>query len=59
MKLSQKLSMIDEQTAFFITAVKYKADYYKHLKNVLDHAGIGSIQWVNFDKHNVEFVTVT
>jgi GxxExxY protein len=54
----QKIRMLDETSAFFVTAVPHKNDYWKHLVNVLDKTSLKTIHWVNFDKHNVEFVTV-
>ena len=54
----QKFRMMEDSSAFFITAVKHKIDYRKYLKNVLSRTGLNKIQWINFDKHDVEFTTV-
>ncbi len=54
----QKMRMLNESSAFFITAVRHKDDYRKHLGNVLSRTCLKSIQWVNFDKHNVDFITL-
>ncbi len=54
----KKMNMLNENTAFCITAVKHQADYRKHLKNVVSHTAVQRIQWINFNNHHVEFVTV-
>jgi GxxExxY protein len=54
----QKFSLLDEQTAFFITAVKHEAEYEKYLRNVVQHSRLRRIQWVNFNNHDIKFVTV-
>jgi GxxExxY protein len=54
----QKFKMLDETTAFFFTAIKHRIDYRKYLKTLIQNTGIACVQWINLDKHNVEFVTV-
>jgi len=54
----QKIKMLNDSSAFFVTAVQYKVEYRKHLENILNNTSLKSIQWINFDKHNVEFITV-
>ncbi len=54
----QKIKMMNDSSAFFVTAVQHKADYRKHLGNLLNKTCLQTIQWINFDKHEVEFVTV-
>jgi GxxExxY protein len=54
----QRFKMLNEDTAFFVTAIQYKTDYRKYLKTLLGNTSISCAQWVNFDKHDVEFVTV-
>ncbi len=55
----QKFRMLNDTSAFFVTAVRHKADYQKHLANLLGKSCLKSIHWINFDKYDVEFVTVT
>ncbi len=55
----QKINMLNEYTAFFITAIKHQTDYRSYLKNLLLHTDIRCIQWVNFNNHDVEFATIT
>jgi GxxExxY protein len=54
----QKFRMLNDKTALFVTAVQHRADYHRHLKTLLENTGIEYVQWINFDKHNVEFVTI-
>ncbi len=54
----QKFRMLNDQTALFITAVQHRTDYRRHLITLLENTGVECAQWVNFDKHNIEFVTV-
>jgi GxxExxY protein len=54
----QKFRMLNETTAFYTTAIKHRGDYEKYLKSVIKNTGIECVQWINFDKHAVEFVTV-
>ncbi len=55
----QRVHMLNEQTAFFITAVKHQPSYRSYLENLLLHTHIQSIQWINFNNHDVEFSTLT
>ena len=55
----QTFKMLNEDTAFFVTAIKHKIDYRKHLKCLLENTCINSVQWINLDKHNIGMVTVT
>jgi GxxExxY protein len=54
----QKFRMLNEKTACFTTSLKHRLDYKKHLKSLIQNTAVQCIQWINFDKHNVEFVTV-
>ncbi len=54
----QKFRMLNDKTALFVTAVQHRPDYHRHLKTLLKNTGIQCAQWINFDKHNVEFMTV-
>jgi len=54
----QKVRMLNDSSAFFVTAVQHKTDYRKHLENVLSKTFLKNILWINFDKHDVELVTV-
>ncbi len=55
----QNFKMLTENTAFFITAIKHKIDYRKHLKSLLGNTSINCVQWINMDKHDIELVTIT
>lgn len=54
----QKFKMLNEKTAFFFTAIKHRNDYRKYLQTLIQNTGIECVQWINLDKHDVEFVTV-
>ena len=54
----QKFKMLNEKTAFFFTAINHRNDYGKYLHSLIRNTEIECVQWVNLDKHNVEFVTV-
>ena len=54
----QKFRMLNDSTALFVTAVQHRTDYHRHLRTLLENTEVECAQWVNFDKHNIEFVTV-
>jgi len=54
----QNFKMLNENTAFFVTAIKHKIDCRKHLTSLLENTSIHSIQWINLDKHDVEMITL-
>ena len=54
----QKFKMLNEKTAFFFTAIKHRNDYKKYLHTLIQNTEVECVQWINLDKHNVEFVTV-
>jgi hypothetical protein len=36
-----------------------RVDYEQNLKRLLDSSTLRTIQWVNLERHQVEFVTLT
>lgn len=57
---AQKLNLLNEETAFALTtkhhAVRAMRD---HLDRLLRHTRLKAIQWLNFNRHRVEFTTLS
>lgn len=53
-----KVNMLNQATAFVVTAFKNKVIYQNHLKGLLEKTDIECIQWINLNKHDVEFITI-
>ena len=57
---NQFLHLLTSETAFRMTAMtENRLDYEQNLKRLLDSSGLRTIQWVNLERHQVEFVTLT
>jgi GxxExxY protein len=56
---SQRVRLLDEQTAFSITAVKDAPGYYEnHLKRLVEHTPLQQMEWVNMADSEVTFKTL-
>jgi GxxExxY protein len=57
---TQRAHLLSPTVAFKISAVtKDVVGYEKHLRRLLAHTTLTSIQWVNLDHHTVRFVTLS
>ena len=56
----QKVKLIAPDTAFAITALtKNIRMYEKQIYKFIRHTGISRIQWVNFNRHDISFTTIS
>lgn len=56
---TQILHMVDPDTSFAVTAVHHRAHGMRHhLDRLLHHTRLRTIQWINFNRHMVEFTTI-
>ena len=58
---TQKINLLNNKTAFdlsCITKTESKKFYKKSLERFLSHSHLESIQWINFNNHNIEFETL-
>ena len=57
---NQFLHLLTPETAFRMTAMmENRVDYEQNLKRLLDSSALRTIQWVNLERHQVEFVALT
>lgn len=57
---TQPVHLLTPEVAFRITALKENLEYYdSHLRRLLQHTELGTIQWINFCNHVVQLVTIT
>ena len=55
----QAVCKLDERIAFHFSALtKNFKSYERNIKRLLSHTKLDSIEWVNFDKRNIEFKTI-
>ena len=55
----QKFSLLNDRTAFHISSIsRQTALYENHMRRLLKHVELDTIQWINFDKHNITFKTI-
>lgn len=54
----QAFNLLNENTAFIVTAIKHENDYRKHLKTLLGNTSIECVQWINLNNHDVDFITI-
>ena len=56
---TQNLNMLDQDSAFAFTTKQGSASVMReHLERLLHHTRLKSIQWVNLNRHRVEFATL-
>jgi GxxExxY protein len=56
---AQELNVIGEDTAFALTTKQADAGAYRHhLARLLHHTKLKAIQWINLNRHVVEFTTL-
>ncbi|MCF7818185.1 MAG: GxxExxY protein [Kiritimatiellales bacterium] len=56
----QKVRLLNPETSFTISATTKNIGYYRsHIKRFLDHTNLHAVQWVNLNRHQIEFRTVT
>jgi len=56
---TQNFYLLNNHTAFNLSAMtKDKRFYRKHLEQFLTHTSLDTIQWINFNHHNIEFETI-
>jgi hypothetical protein len=56
----QNLNLINNHTAFAVTAKARGADMVRHhLERLLDHTRLQALQWINLNRHAVEFSTLS
>ncbi len=56
---TQTLNMLDEHTAFAFTTKPSRVTAMRdHLERLLRHTPLKHIQWINLNRHRVEFVTL-
>ena len=55
----QKVKLLDDLTAFAITGVKGELGLYEeHLRRLLRHTNLQTIQWLNMANHDIVFKTI-
>lgn len=56
---TQKVCLLQEDTSLHVSAIKqHQTSYQKHLKRLFDHTRLARIQWVNFNRSQIEMVTL-
>jgi GxxExxY protein len=56
---TQKLNLINDDIAFAVTAKPASAGAFRdHLNRLLHHTNLRAIQWINLNRHNIEFTTL-
>jgi GxxExxY protein len=56
---SQKLCVLDPQTAWHVSAIRNNHSFYEtHMLRLLKHTDLKRIHWVNFDHRNVSLQTI-
>ena len=56
---TQNLNLLDQDSAFAFTTKQGSASgMWEHLERLLHHTRLKSIQWVNLNRHRVEFATL-
>lgn len=56
----QEVHLVTEDTAFAVTAVTDSRDGMRtHLGRFLAHTSLRHLQWINFNHHQIEFVTLS
>lgn len=56
---TQRAHFLNASTAFKISAIIGDTTIYeKHLRKFLRHTKLARIQWINFNHHNLEFITI-
>ena len=57
--LTQNLNLLDQDSEFAFTTKQGSASVMReHLERLLHHTRLKSIQWVNLNRHRVEFATL-
>ncbi len=57
---TQKLNLLDAQTAFALTTLQSDSQPMRdHLERLLHHTGLEHVQWVNLNRHHIEFITLS
>jgi GxxExxY protein len=56
----QKLNLLDEQTAFALTTLQSDSEPMReNLERLLRHTHLEFVQWINFNRHQIECVTLS
>ncbi len=56
---TQKFYLLNNSTAFRLSGItKNKQSYRTQLEKLLVYSSINTIQWINFNHHNIEFETI-
>jgi len=56
---TKKLCLLQENTSLHISSlIKNQSSYRKHLARLFDHTCLTRIQWVNFNRNNIELITL-
>ena len=55
----QEVHLVTDDTAFAITAVTESDEMRTHLIRFLGHTRLNHLQWINFNRHTLEFVTLS
>ncbi len=56
---TQNFCLLNKKTAFSLSALTKEKKYYRiHLKKLLNHTSLETLQWINFNHHNIEFETI-
>jgi GxxExxY protein len=57
---SQVMHLVARNTAFAISAIKSRHDEMRrHQLSFLEHTHLDHLQWINFNRHQIEFMTVS
>jgi GxxExxY protein len=56
---NQRLNLLNEHTAFRLTALTAGAEHYElQLRSLLRHSSLRALQWINLAGHRAQFVTL-
>ena len=57
---AQYLNLLDEYTAFAVTSKpRSTGTMREHLERLLQHTRLKAVQWINLNRHVVEFTTLS
>jgi GxxExxY protein len=55
----QKLTLFNECTAFHVSGIsQYCQSYVDHMLRLLEHTNLKAIQWINFNKDEIQLMTI-
>ena len=55
---NQRMHLINDHTAFRLIAMTDTEDYERQLQSLFCHSPLSAVQWINMDRHNIQFITL-